>query len=111
MSRRQPRRGAGKSSRGEASPAAAVARLAAELAEARARLEQVERHGIEAATARRLAALEEGQQVARGQAVDAALARSRAEAELRRLREAIGAAPGLRGWLLRRAARGLEGEP
>ncbi|MBP0447020.1 hypothetical protein J8J14_19785 [Roseomonas sp. SSH11] len=86
---------------------AEVARLSRELDEARARLAQIEKHGIAKVTAQRLAALEEGQQVARGQAVDAALAKSKAEAELRSLRKAITEAPGPLGWLLRRAARRL----
>jgi hypothetical protein len=43
--------------------------------------------------------------VARGQALEAAAARARAEAELRALKDAIGKATGLSGWLLRRAGR------
>jgi predicted nucleic acid-binding Zn-ribbon protein len=87
---------------------AEAARLSRELDEARAKLKRIEEHGIAAVTAQRLAALEEGQQVARGQAVEAALARSRAEAELRALRKAIEDAPGPMGWLLRKAARRLK---
>ncbi len=89
-----------------------VAQLEAELAETRARLAKAEaslrefdKGGVEAYAARRIAALEEGQQVARGQAVEAAVAKSRAEGELRALRDAIGKVPGVHGWLLRRAMR------
>ncbi|SHI42818.1 hypothetical protein SAMN02745194_00334 [Roseomonas rosea] len=81
-----------------------VARLSRELDECRAKLKQIEQQGIAKVTARRLAALEEGQQIARGQAVDAALAKSKAEAELRALRKAIAEAPGPLGWLIRKAA-------
>jgi len=89
-----------------------VAQLEAELAEARAKLaraeaslREFEQVGVEAYAARRIAALEEGQQVARGQAVEAAIAKSRAEGELKTLRDAIGKVPGMHGWLLRRAVR------
>jgi crotonobetainyl-CoA:carnitine CoA-transferase CaiB-like acyl-CoA transferase len=58
-----------------------VAQLEAELAEARAKLAKAEaslrifeKGGVEAYAARRIAELEEGQQVARGQAVEAAVA-------------------------------------
>jgi predicted nucleic acid-binding Zn-ribbon protein len=85
-----------------------VARLTRELDECRARLKQIEKHGIAKVTAQRLAALEEGQQVARGQAVDATLAKSKAEAQLRSLQKAIAEAPGPMGWLVRRAARRLQ---
>lgn len=109
MSRRQRNRPAGKGAGPRASDLVAeVARLSRELEETRAKLRAVERDGIAAVTARRLAALEEGQQVARGQAVEASLARSRAEAELRTLQRAITEAPGPMGWLLRRAARRLK---
>ena len=87
-----------------------MARLRRELEEARAALRRAEEDGVHPGTdaelARRMAALREGQQVARGQAVEAALARSRAEAELAAMRASIGAVPGLRGWLLRRLAKG-----
>ena len=79
-----------------------------ELAAARAALQQIERSGTDDFIGRRLAELEAGQQVARGQAVEAAVARSRAEAELRALRDAIGKAPGFNGWLLRRAQQRLQ---
>ena len=89
-----------------------VAQLEAELAETKAKLARAEaslgafeKGGVEAYAARRIAALEEGQQVARGQAVEAAVAKARAEGELRALRDAIGKVPGVHGWLLRRAAR------
>ncbi|MFB9968583.1 hypothetical protein ACFFMP_00220 [Pseudoroseomonas cervicalis] len=45
--------------------------------------------------------------MARGRAVEAALARSRAEAALKALNDALDKAPGLEGWLLRRARRRL----
>jgi hypothetical protein len=57
---------------------AEVAQLRQQLATAQAALHQVEQGGADAFLARRLAALEEGQQVARGQALEAAAARSRA---------------------------------
>lgn len=89
-----------------------VAQLEAELAEARAKLAKAEaslrtfeKGGVEAYAARRIAELEEGQQVARGQAVEAAVAKSRAEGELRTLRDAIAKVPGIHGWLLRRAVK------
>ena len=84
-----------------------IAELRRELAEAQEKIARMEREGAGPYLARRVAELEEGQKVARGQAVEAALARSRAEAELRALRDAIGKAPGLHGWLLRRAQRRL----
>jgi hypothetical protein len=85
-----------------------IARLTRERDEARSELSRIKQQGIAAVTAQRIAALEEGQQVARGQAVDATLARSKAEAELRALRDAIAKAPGPAGWLMRRAARRLD---
>jgi uncharacterized protein (UPF0264 family) len=88
-----------------ASHAADVDRLQRELADARARLDALVREGADAFAARRIAELEEARQVARGQALEAAAARSRAEAELRALRDAIEGAPGLRGRLVRWAAR------
>ena len=84
-----------------------VARLRAELAGAHAQLAAVERDGVDAFTRRRLAELEEARLVARGQALDAAAARAKAEWELRSLSDAIEEAPGLRGRMLRWAARGL----
>ncbi|HEY8611640.1 MAG TPA: hypothetical protein VIL69_10180 [Roseomonas sp.] len=109
MSRRRRTGPAGKGTSPRASDLVAeVARLTRELDEARARLKKIEQHGIATVTAQRMAALEEGQQVARGQAVEAAFARSMAEAELRSLQKAILDAPGPAGWLLRRAARRLK---
>ena len=87
---------------------AEVAQLRQQLATAQAALFEVERGGADAFLARRLAALEEGQQVARGQALEAAAARSRAEGALRLLQDAVEAAPGLAGWLMRRARRRAE---
>lgn len=91
---------------------AVIARLRQELREARATLERLalthEPEAARAALSRRLAELEEARQVARGHAVEAALARSRAEADLQALRNALSRAPGLSGWLLRRAQRRLE---
>jgi hypothetical protein len=85
-----------------------IDRLQRELVKAESKIRQLELGGAEPLVAKRLAELEEGQKVARGLAVDAAIARSRAEAELKALRDAIGKAPGLGGWLLRRARRRLE---
>jgi predicted nucleic acid-binding Zn-ribbon protein len=90
-----------------AAPVAEIERLRAELAEARERLGAIEREGIDAFTRRRLAELDEARQVARGQALEAAAARSRAEAERKALADAIDRMPGLRGRLVRWAARGL----
>ena len=84
---------------------AEVAQLRQQLATAQAALPQVEQGGADAFLARRLATLEEGQQVARGQALEAAAARSRAEGELRALKDAVEKAPSLAGWLMRRARR------
>jgi sigma54-dependent transcription regulator len=81
------------------------AQLRRELADARGALKQVEQTGADTFLARRLAELEEGRQVARGQAVEATIARSKAEAALQALQDAIAKAPGLSGWLMRRARR------
>lgn len=91
--------------------AAEVERLTRELAEAQAKLQQIETQGVDAFTARKMEALLEAAQVARGQALDASLARNKAEGELRALQHAIEAAPGPRGWLLRRAMRRLVVKP
>ncbi len=91
-------------------PGREISRLRQELEEAQALLRQVELSRTEAGSlvlAKRLATLEEERQVARGLAVEATLARSKAEAELRQLRDAIDKASGWQGWLLRRAKRGL----
>lgn len=109
MSRRSPRKPSKAPKQRAAVPDADLAELRRELAEARARLRRIEQDGADAYLARRIAELEEGQKVARGLAVEAALARSRAEAELRALRDAIGKAPGIHGWLLRRAQKRLLG--
>jgi uncharacterized protein (UPF0264 family) len=90
-----------------ASHAADVERLQQELADARTRLDTLVREGADTFAARRIAELEEARQVARGQALEAAAARSRAEAELRALRDAIERAPGLRGRLVRWAVKRL----
>jgi hypothetical protein len=109
MSGRSQKGFRGKSQRkqGRAAPQAELERLRTELAEARAQLRRVEQEGADGFLAKRLADLEEGRQVARGQAVEATVARARAEAQLQALRDAIGKAPGLSGWLLRRAQRRL----
>jgi hypothetical protein len=107
MSRRPPRPAGQKEDRNFAALRAEVARLREELAAAKAALGRAEQGGSDPLVAKRLAELEEGQKVARGLAVEAALARSRAEAELRKLQDAIGKAPGPAGWLLRWARRRL----
>lgn len=90
---------------------AEIERLARELAEAQARLQQIEAQGTDAFTARKIETLLEAAQIARGQAFDASLARNKAEGDLRALQKAIAEAPGPSGWLLRRAARRLQGKP
>ncbi|HEY4253739.1 MAG TPA: hypothetical protein VGM87_21200 [Roseomonas sp.] len=92
-------------------PGAEIARLTAELAEAQARLRTIEEKGVDAFTAGRIESLIEAAQIARGQAFDAALARNKAEGELRGLRKAIEEERGPSGWLLRRAARRLAVKP
>ncbi len=87
-----------------------LAETRAKLARAEASLQEFEKGGVEAYAARRIAVLEEGQQVARGQAVEAAIAKSRAEGELKALRDAIAKVPGFHGWLLRRAVKKLDGQ-
>ncbi|SDB73273.1 hypothetical protein [Belnapia rosea] len=89
---------------------AELAETRAKLARAEASLQEFEKGGVEAYAARRIAVLEEGQQVARGQAVEAAIAKSRAEGELKALRDAIGKVPGFHGWLLRKAVKKLDGQ-
>ncbi|KAA2214695.1 hypothetical protein [Teichococcus oryzae] len=103
-------KGAVRQARLAADPGREISRLRQELEEARTLLKQVELNRSEAGSlvlAKRLATLEEERQVARGLAVEATLARSKAEAELRRLQDAIERAPGWQGWLLRRAKRRL----
>jgi sigma54-dependent transcription regulator len=107
LSRRPQQKAAKGGSRRVAQLEAENTQLRRELAEARAALQQVEQGGADAFLARRLAELEEGRQVARGKAVEATVARSKAEAALQALQDAIGKAPGLSGWLLRRAQRRL----
>lgn len=84
---------------------AEVQRLTQELAATGAKLRQIEEQGIDAFTAKKIEALIEAAQIARGQALDAALERTKVQGELRTLRDAIDKAPGPMGWLLRRAAR------
>src|SRR3712207_1473004 len=101
MAMGRKRRGA-RGKPGTASPlagglAAEVERLRRELAEAKSRPEEMMREGADAFTRRRLAELESARQIARGQALDAAADRARAEARFRALRDAIGKAPGWRG--------------
>jgi signal transduction protein with GAF and PtsI domain len=84
---------------------AEIARLTQALAEAHATIKELETQGIDAFTARKIESLLAAAQVARGQALDASLARSKAEGELRTLEKAITEARGPAGWLLRRAAR------
>lgn len=122
--RRQPGPAAGSRLAPAARPAAPEAAAEAGVSALRVELDRLKRERDEARAllaellakqqgeggaviARRLAALEEERQVARGQAVEAALARSRAEAALKALNDALDKAPGLEGWLLRRARRRL----
>jgi hypothetical protein len=97
----------GSASAGSHASTADIAQLRQQLVTAQATLQQVEQDGADAFFARRLAQPEEGQQVARGQALEAAAARSRVEGELRVLKDALEKAPGLSGWLMRRARRRL----
>jgi flagellar biosynthesis/type III secretory pathway protein FliH len=90
-------------------PSTNTDRLQQELAEARAQLDSLVREGADAFAKQRIAELEEARLVARGQALEAAAARARAEAELRALNDAIARAPGLRGRLLRWAAKRVVG--
>jgi hypothetical protein len=107
MSRRPPRKSSARPEGSFAELRTEIDRLRRELAQAQARILQLEQGGADPLVAKRLAELEEGQKVARGLAVDAAVARSRAEADLKAFRDTIEKAPGLRGWLLRRALRGV----
>lgn len=84
---------------------AEIARLTRDLADARATIKEIEDRGTDAYTARKIEGLLAAAQVARGQALDASLERSKAEGELRALERAITEARGPAGWLLRRAAR------
>lgn len=105
MTRNRPPKSAKGGNRQVARLEAEVAQLRQQLAAAQAALLQVEQGSADAFLARRLAELEEGQQVARGQALEAAAARSRAEGKLRALEDAVEKTPGLAGWLMRRARR------
>jgi hypothetical protein len=107
MSRRPRSKPAPRGPRSFVELKAEVDRLLRELARAEARIQQLEHGAADPLVAKRLAELEEGQKVARGLAVEAAIARSRAEAELKALQNAIGKATGFNGWLLRRAQKGL----
>ncbi|MBL6455504.1 hypothetical protein JMJ55_09230 [Belnapia sp. T6] len=107
---RTPRGGGKREARRAAQPEAGeLTSLRAALAAAEAKIRRMEDEGLDAFARRRIAELEAGQLVARGQAVEAAVAKSRAEGELQALRNAIGKAPGLNGWLLRRAMRRMGG--
>ena len=106
MSRR-PQRASKRKNHLVAELEAEITRLHQELANIYATLKQLEQGGADAFLTRRIAELDEGQRVARGQAVEAVVARSRAEAELQALEYALGKAPGLSGWLLRRAQKRL----
>ncbi|HWX51474.1 MAG TPA: hypothetical protein VNZ61_25800 [Roseomonas sp.] len=110
MGRGRPKSVARRAGRQAVDAGQEISQLRRELEEARALLKQVELNRTEAGSlllARRLATLEEERQIARGLAVEASLARSKAEAELRALQDAISKAPGLWGWMLRRARRKL----
>lgn len=109
LNRQRPQKAAKGQTRRVVLLEAELAQLRGELAAARVKVQQAEPGGADAFFARRIAELEEGQQVARGQAVEAAVARSRAEAKLQALQDAIGKVPGVYGWLLRRAQRRLDG--
>lgn len=111
MTRRRPTRpNKPPRSRQDAAQPADIEQLRRDLAEAQRRLREIEEAGADAYLKRRMAELDEARLVARGQALDAASARGKAEAELRALKDAIGKAPGLAGWLMRRAQRRL-GQP
>ncbi|TCZ57293.1 hypothetical protein [Roseicella aquatilis] len=109
MSRRPPRRRDERPDGSFAALRSEIEGLRRELSHAQARILQLEQGGADPLAARRMAELEEGQRVARGLTVEAVVARSRAEAELKALRAAMERAPGLHGWLLRRALRRLGG--
>jgi hypothetical protein len=106
MSRRPPKASKGRNRR-VADLEAEIIQLRQELANAHATLKQLEQGGVDAFLAHRIAELENGQRIAREQTIEAVVARSRADAELRALEDAIGKAPGLSGWLLRRAQKRL----
>ncbi len=107
MPKSRGQRAAQRPAEAPAAHAGELDRLRREAEEARALLQELLQKQGEggAVLARRLATLEEERMVARGQAVEAVLARGRAEAALKALTDAIDRAPGLQGWLLRRAKR------
>lgn len=82
-----------------------VGALRQALAAAEERLRQVEAEGADAYMKRRMAEMDEARLVARGQALEAAAARAKAEAERRALSDVIDKATGIEGWLMRRARR------
>ena len=91
MRRRPPKPARGMRHRSD--PKAEIVQLRRELEEARARLRVVEQNGADDFLRRRLAELEEHRQVARGQAVEAAVAKSRATDSIRsRSRTAVSTA-------------------
>ncbi len=104
MARRRRHTRDGRSSKEqEADLQSEVARLKAELARARDLLAAMQMgDGSETYLRAQVAAFEEGRQQARGQALEAALARNRAEGELRILRKGMQQASGLQGYFLRR---------
>lgn len=104
VSRRKPKSG-GDPAEVANSKDAEISRLARELAEAQAKLREIEATSTESYTARKMESLLEAAQIARGQAFDASLARNQAVGRLRALERAILEARGPSGWLLRRAAR------
>lgn len=109
MTRRPKRHPKPPRSHQDATAPADVHQLRRDLADAQRRLREVEEVGADAYLKRRLAELDEARLVARGQALEAAADRAKAQAELRALRDAIEKAPGLSGWLMRRAAAKLSG--
>ncbi|WP_203073754.1 hypothetical protein [Falsiroseomonas ponticola] len=70
-----------------------------------AKLRRIEAEGADAYMKRRMAEMDEARLVARGQALEAAAARAKAEAERKALSDLIDKAPGVAGWLMRRARR------
>lgn len=70
-----------------------------------AKLRVIEAEGADAYMKRRMAEMDEARLVARGQALEAAAARAKAEAERKALSDLIDKAPGVAGWLMRRARK------
>lgn len=85
-----------------------IERLSRELNEALAKLRAGAEEGADAFTAKKIETLIEAALTARGQAMEAALERTKAQGELRALQAGIEKARGPAGWLLRRAARRLK---